>query len=170
MKIVKKIGARKSFCYAMLWSAIGSPFYLLFGWEFLIAVLIGMLGGIGNGGIAVSFNSVYSEAIDNAAVQTGKREETSYMGILRFFSATGLVWQVLIFMIVAYMTGYNPNIEYDYSKGIIPSQLARIGLNMQISVIPGAILLIAALIFFKFNTITKEVAIENKKKLFEMGL
>ena len=170
MRIVKKIGARKSYFYAMMWSAIGSPLFLFFGWEFLIAVLIGMLGGVGNAGIAVSFNSVYSETIDNAAVQSGKREEASYLGILRFFTATGLVWQVLIFMIVSYITGYNPNIEYDYSKGIVPSQIARIGLNMQISVIPAAIFLIAGLIFLKFNTITKEVALENKKKLIEMGL
>jgi len=129
-----------------------------------------MLGGVGNAGIAVSFNSVYSEAIDNAAVETGKREETSYLGVLRFFSATGLVWQVLIFMVVSYITGYNPNIEYDYSKGIRPSELARIGLNMQISVIPATISLIAGLIFLKFNNITKELALENKNKLLDMGL
>lgn len=36
--------------------------------------------------------------------------------------------------------------------------------------IPAAIMLIAALFFIKFNKITKEVALENKKKLIAMGL
>ncbi|NVM19144.1 MAG: hypothetical protein HWN80_15625 [Candidatus Lokiarchaeota archaeon] len=56
------------------------------------------------------------------------------------------------------------------STGVIPTQLARIGLNLQISMIPATILLIASLIYLKFNTITKEVAIENRKKLLEMDL
>jgi len=56
------------------------------------------------------------------------------------------------------------------SAGVIPIQLARIGLNLQISIIPATILLIASLIYLKFNTITKEVAIENRKKLLEMDL
>ncbi len=73
-------------------------------------------------------------------------------------------------MIVASITGYNPNIDYDYSKGIVPSQAARIGLNMQISVIPAGISLIVAIIFLKYNKITKEIAIENKNKLIQMGL
>ena len=129
-----------------------------------------MVGGIGNGGQGVVFTVAYSEAIDNASVQSGKREETSYVGVLRFFTTTGILWQVLMFMIVASITGYNPNIEYDYAKGIRPSEAARIGLNAQISVIPAGISLIAALIYFKFNKITKEVAIENKNKLLQMGL
>ena len=170
MKITKKIGGRKAYLYAMMWVVITAPFFLILGWDFIPAVLFASLGGIGNAGMSVSFNSVYSEAIDNASLQSGKREEASYLGVLRFFSATGLLWQVLIFLIVASITGYNPNIEYDYAKGIKPSQMARIGLNMQISVIPAVILLISAIIFFKFNKITLEVALENKKKLLEMGL
>jgi hypothetical protein len=68
------------------------------------------------------------------------------------------------------VTGYDGTIEYDFSAGIIPSIPARLGLNFQISIIPGTIVLIASLIYLKYNTITKEVAIENKKKLLEMDL
>jgi len=170
VKITKKVGASKAFLYALTIGVIVAPFYLLFAWSFLPLLLIGMVGGISSGGVGVVFTAAYSEAIDNATVQSGKREETSYVGLLRFVTATAILWQVLIFLIVATITGYNPNIDYDYSKGIVPSQAARIGLNMQISVIPAVISLIAGLIYYKYNDITIEVALENKKKLLEMGL
>ncbi len=170
IKITKKVGAKKAYLYSLLTFVVGSPFFAIFGWSFLPALLIGILGGIGNAGQAVAFTVATSETIDNATVKSGKREESSYIGVLRFFSATAIFWRVLIFMLVAIVTGYNATIEYDYSEGIIPSQLARIGLNLQISIIPAIILLIASLIYLKFNTITKEVAIENKNKLLEMDL
>lgn len=170
MKIVKKIGARKAYIYAMLVVVILSPFFLLLGWNYVPAVLFASLGGIGNAGMGVAFITAYSEAIDNASVKSGKREEASYLGVLRFFSATALLWQVLIFLVVATITGYNPNIEYDYDKGIRPSETARWGLMMQITVIPAVLLLIGALVLIKFYDITKEVAIENKNKLIQMGL
>jgi len=170
VKITKKIGAKKAFAYALLIFVIGSPFFAIFGWLLLPALVIGVLGGIGNAGQAVAFTVAISETIDNATVKSGKREESSYLGVLRFFTATAIFWRVLIFMLVAMGTGYDATIEYDYSAGIVPSPLARIGLNLQISIIPAIFLLIASLIYLKFNTITKEVAIENKKKLLEMDL
>jgi len=106
-----------------------------------------MLGGIGNAGQGVAFTVAISETIDDATVKSGKREESSYIGVLRFFSATAIFWRVLIFMLVSMVTGYNATIEYDYSAGVIPSQLARIGLNLQISIVPAIILLIASLIY-----------------------
>jgi GPH family glycoside/pentoside/hexuronide:cation symporter len=170
MKIVKKIGAKKSYFYSLLIFVIGAPLFALFGWSFIPALVIGMLGGVGNAGQAVTIMVAISENIDDATVKSGKREESSYMGVLRFFSATAILWQVLIFMLVAMVTGYDGTIEYDFSAGIIPSIPARLGLNFQISIIPGTIVLIASLIYLKYNTITKEVAIENKKKLLEMDL
>jgi len=170
IKITKKVGAKKAYFYSLLTFVIGSPFFAIFGWSFLPALLIGILGGIGNAGQGVAFTVATSETIDNAAVKSGKREESSYIGVLRFFSATAIFWRVLIFMLVGMVTGYDATIEYDYSEGIIPSQSARIGLNLQISIVPAIILLIASLIYLKFNTITKEVAIENKKKLLAMDL
>ncbi len=170
MKTTKKIGARKTYLYAMMWIVILTPIYLIFGWNLISALIITGLIAIGGAGVDISFTAVYSEAIDNAVVQTGTREETSYLGVLRFFTATAIVWQIFIFLIVSTITGYDPSIDYDYAKGVTPTLIQRIGLNMQVTVIPASLLLIAVIIFIKFNDITKEVAIENKKKLIEMGL
>ncbi|MHA1258004.1 MAG: MFS transporter, partial [Promethearchaeota archaeon] len=116
----------------------------------------------------VSFPAVYSEAIDDAAVRMGYREETSYLGVLRFFTATAIFWWSVIFLIVSTITGYDPSIEYTQANP--PTLIQRIGLNMQVSVIPAVLVLISILIFSKYNKITKEVAMANKKKLIEMGL
>jgi len=170
MKTTKKIGARKTYLYALIWIVILTPVYLIFGWNLISALIISGLISAGAVGVDVSFTAVYSEAIDNAAVQTGTREETSYLGVLRFFTATAIVWQIFIFMIVASITGYDPSIDYWSKSPDGPPLLIKVGLNMQVTVIPASILLIAVIIFYKFNDLTKEVAMENKKKLIDMGL
>lgn len=170
LKITNRIGAKNAFTSALLIFVIVSVLFALFGWTFLPALLIGMLFGIGNAGQGVALAAVISETIDNASVQSGKREESSYMGVLRFFTATGIFWQVLIFLLVGMATGYDATVEYDYAAGIVPSQQMIIGLNLQISLIPGMILLITTLIYYKLNIISKEVAIENKNKLLKMDL
>jgi len=168
MKLTKKIGARKTYLYGLMWLVVLGPVYLLFGWSLIPALIIAGIIAIGFAGVDISFVAVYSEAIDNAAVQTGYREEASYLGVLRFFTATAIVWWTIIYLIVSTITGYDPAIEYTQANP--PTLVQRIGLNAQISVIPAAIMLIAALIFYKFNDLTKELALENKKKLLEMGL
>lgn len=82
----------------------------------------------------------------------------------RFFSATALFFQILIFAIVGTTTGYDPLLGTDNSDS------AKLGLLLQMSLIPAAILFISMLIFLKFYNITKEEAIETKKKLIAMNL
>jgi len=168
MKLTKKIGARKTYLYGLTWLIVLGPVFLLFGWSLIPLLIIAGIIAIGFAGVDISFIAVYSEAIDNATVETGVREEASYLGVLRFFSATAIVWWTIIYLIVSTITGYDPAIEY--SQANPPTLVQKIGLNAQVMAIPAVIMLIAAIIFYKFNNITKEVAMENKKKLLEMGL
>jgi hypothetical protein len=71
---------------------------------------------------------------------------------------------VLIFAIVGIITGYDPQL------GTENSDFAKLGLLLQMSLIPATLMFISSLIFFKMYTITKETAIENKNKLIEMNL
>lgn len=168
MKLTKKIGARKTYLYGLMWLIVLGPVFLLFGWSLIPLLIIAGIIAIGFAGVDISFIAVYSEAIDNATVETGVREEASYLGILRFFSATAIVWWTIIYLIVSTITGYDPAIEYTQANP--PTFTQKIGLNAQVMAIPAVIMLIATLFFIKFNKITKEVALENKKKLLEMGL
>ena len=166
MYLAKKLGAKNGYTLALLSAVAISPFFFFLGWDFVSALIIGTIAGFTNAGLGVLFNSLYSEVIDNATVKSGKREESSYLGVFRFFSATAIFWQILIFLVVQTFTGYDPTIDYV----TVAPELARIGLNAQISIIPASITLITTLIFMKLYTITKDKAIENKHKLKEMNL
>ncbi len=168
--IAHKYGGRKTYLFSLSIFVIAGCLYPILAWSLVPALILSGIIGIANTGAAITFITVNAETIDNACVKSGKREETSYQGVLRFFSASGILFQVLIFMLVEIAFGYDPTIIYDYEAGIIPSDLARIGLNLRVSLIPGLIVLITMLIYIKFNKVTAKVAFENKRKLIEMGL
>ncbi len=163
MKIAKRIGSRKTFFYSLLITVISTACFI-FASNLGLLVIIFIFFAIGVSGAHVPLNAIFSEAIDNATLKSGIREESSYLGILRFFSATALFFQILIFAIVGTITGYNPLLGTDNSN------FAKSGLLLQMSLIPAAILFISMLIFLKFYTITKEEAIETKNKLIAMNL
>jgi len=163
MKIAKKLGLRKTYFYALILTSISTASFIL-GTNYTLLIILAAIGGIGHGGQGVILQALYSEAIDNATLKSGIREESSYVGIMRFFSATAIFWQVLIFAIVGTTTGYDPQLGTDNSD------FAKFGLILQMSLIPATIMIISSLIFLKLYTITKEISIDNKTKLIEMDL
>ncbi|MBA7537529.1 Melibiose carrier protein [subsurface metagenome] len=163
MKLAKKLGSKKTYFFALICTAITTASFI-FATNYTLVLIFAALGGIGHGGQGVILNAIFSEAIDNATLKSNIREESSYHGILRFFSATGIFWQVLIFTIVGTITGYDP------ALGNKNSDFAKLGLNIQMSIIPATIMIISLLIFFKLYTVTKEMAIENKTKLIKLDL
>jgi len=163
MIIAKRIGSRKTFFYSLLITTISTACFI-FASNLSLLVIVFIFFAIGVTGAHVPLNAIFSEAIDEATLKSGIREESSYMGILRFFSATALFWQILIFAIVGTTTGYDPQLGTDNSE------YAKSGLLLQMSLIPAAILGICMLLFLKYYKITKDTAIETKKKLIEMNL
>jgi GPH family glycoside/pentoside/hexuronide:cation symporter len=163
MKVAKRIGLKKSYFYALILTSISTA-SIIFARTYTLLIILAAIGGIGHGGQGVILQAIYSEAIDNATLISGKREESSYVGIMRFFSATAIFWQILIFAIVGTITGYDPQL------GTKNSDFAKLGLLLQMSLIPATLMFISSLIFFNLYTITKETAMENKKRLIEMDL
>jgi GPH family glycoside/pentoside/hexuronide:cation symporter len=163
IRVSKKLGLRKSYFYALLLTAISTA-SIIFARNYMLLVILAAIGGLGHGGQGVILQAIYSEAIDNATLKSGIREESSYVGIMRFFSATAIFWQVLIFAVVGTITGYDP------ALGTKNSDFAKLGLLLQMSLIPAVIMLVSSLLFLKLYTITKEEAIEIKIKLIELDL
>jgi GPH family glycoside/pentoside/hexuronide:cation symporter len=162
--ISKKIGVRKAYTAGLSINII-AYFLFFFVNDLNGVILVYAFAGIGySATYGVLFNLLWAEGIDNAAVKTCKREEGSYNGILRVFSAFSYFFQTLIFAIVAIFSGYNP------ALGTRNSEIAKFGLKLQMSIIPMIILLIGAIIFVLMYKISKEDAIKNKEKLIEMGL
>jgi len=122
------------------------------------------LGIVWSGNWGITLKLVRAEAIDNGTVVNGKREEASYLGLFRVFSAFTYFFQSLIFVIVWTLTGYEP------AKRADQTELARFGLKLIVSIIPATLTVIAIIISIVMYTISKEDALQNKKKLVEMGL
>jgi len=164
IKSAKKYGIKKTYTISLFISTLA--FFAFFFVNDIVGttIVIGFAGVGISANLGVIFTLATAEAIDNAAVSSGKREEGSYLGILRVFSAFTYFFQTLIFAIVSGFTGFNPVF------GTNQSEIAKLGLSLQMSLIPMVISLIAT-IFFAFNyKITKEDSIKNKEKLKALGL
>ena len=162
--ISTKIGNKNAFIAGMAINIIG--FLLLFFVTSLLGlILIFIFQGIGFSATSgVIYGLLRAEGIDNATVNSGKREEGSFTSVWRFFTAFSLFLQTLIFAIISGITGY------DAALGTGNSDTAKLGLIFQMSIIPMIIFLIGTLAFALMYKITKEDATENKVKLEEMKL
>ncbi len=155
---------KKTYLAGLIASAI--PYLLLFFVTdyigFIIVIALVGIGYSANWGVVYSL--VQAETIDNAVVKTGKREEASYMGVMRVFSAFSWFFQTLIFAMVWTITGYVP------ARGANQTELAKFGLKLIISLIPFVFVLLGVIVFATMYTITKEEAKLNREKLMELGL
>jgi len=164
VKLPRKIGAKHAYI-AGLCSAAIIYFAFFFVTDYIGAVIVFGLYGISYSALwGITFKMVQAEAIDNATVTNGKREEASFIGVLRVFSAFTYFFQSLIFVIVWTSTGYDP------AKRANQTELAKFGLKLNMSLIPLVITVIGIIIFAFMYTITKEDSLVTKKKLAELGL
>ncbi len=163
-KITKKSGAKIGFFISL---AVFALFFILFFVlvnDIIWFTIMFLIAGIALGGHGFMYNIVTSESIDNAVVKSGKREEATYNGILRIFSGFCYFFQSLIFAITSAFSGYDPSLGADQTE------LAKLGLKLQMSLIPFFIIIIAMTIFYFGYAINKSDAIKNTKKLAEMSL
>lgn len=162
--LAKKIGIRKTYLITLtLHTFIYVFFFFVSNYTGLIIVtsLAGIPAAANFGVIAILARAA---AIDNTAVKTSRREEGSFLGIFRVFTAFTYFLQVSIFTIVGAITGFDAN--------IIPSidPVVKQGLNLQMSLIPMVLNILAILIIYFTYKITKEQAQTNKTRLEELNL
>ena len=160
--LIKKYGARK--CAIVSLTLFSLSFLLFFLTPLALFNYICIFAGLAYGGVTVSGIYIGAESIDNAVIQSGKREEGSYSGVLRVFTAYSYALQTFIFSIVSFFTGFVSGDPSTYTDA------AYIGLLIQISVIPSILILIAAIAFALLYSITKEDALQNSEKLKQLGL
>lgn len=162
--ISSKIGNRKAYIVGMSLNIIGF-FLLFFVTDLLGVIILFTFQGIGFSATSgVIYGLLRAEGIDNAAVNSGKREEGSYTSVWKFFTAFSYFFQTLIFAAVSGITGYDP------ALGTGNTNFAKSGLIFQMSIIPMIIFLIGTIAFALMYKITKEETIEIKNKLEEMNL
>ncbi len=164
ISIAKKLGVKKTFMTSLFLNSLAFLFFFFVSDLVVMSLVFAFIGVGSSVNLAVIFDLIQAEGIDNAAVNSGKREEGTYIGILRAFSAFSLFFQTLIFALVSSISGF------DATMGTNQTDLAKLGLNIQMSLIPFTLAVIGAILFTLMYKISKEKAKENTSKLVEMGL
>ena len=155
-KITQKSGAKLGFFISLAVFAIFFIAFFLLVNDILVFTIMFLIAGIALGGHGFMYTIVSSEAIDNAVVQSGKREEATYNGILRIFSGFCYFFQALIFAIVSAFSGY------DASLGANQTEAAKVGLKVQMSLIPFFLIIIGMIVFYYGYRISKSDAKQNR--------
>lgn len=168
IRIARKIGVKKSYIISLSLAVVGFLLFFLIQDLGGLTLVIAFMGVSSAANLGVIFQLAQAEAIDNAAVLSGKREEGTYIGILRVFSAFSYASQTIIFAIVTSFSGFDANL--DWAQGFHQTALAKLGLKLQMSLIPFVIILIGVIVFIFMYNITKEKAVENTEKLVELNL
>jgi len=127
---------------------------------FIISVAV---WGIGLGGFWAMQSPVFSNAIDEAIINTGRREEGIYYGIQAFFARLSLVILAICFAIVHTLTGFVEGADTQ-------SDLAVWGIYIHMALLPMIFMFIGSIVLWRFYDLTPEKVKIIKEKLAEIGL
>ena len=163
-KISFKIGIKKVALIGIcLLACMGLP--LLFvptGPEgLLLVIIIFSLSGFVDGAIISMTMPLFSSVVDNATIESGKRQEGLYNGIWMFFSRVSIAIRAIVFLIVSITFGYHSGSTDPY---------ALMGLRFQMSVFPMIICAFGIFFFWRLYKITPEQLEINVGKLKELKL
>lgn len=127
---------------------------------FIISVAV---WAIGLGGFWAMQSPVFSNAIDEAIINTGRREEGIYYGIQAFFARLSLVILAICFAIVHTLTGFVEGADTQ-------SDLAVWGIYIHMALLPMIFMFIGSIVLWRFYDLTPEKVKIIKEKLAEIGL
>ena len=127
----------------------------------LLVIIIFSIAGFVDGAIISMTMPLFSSVVDNATIESGKRQEGLYKGVWMFFSRIGIAITATVFWIVQITFGY-------HSGSTDPYEL--MGLRFQMSVFPMIICGFGIYFFWKLYQITPEQLEINVAKLKELKL
>ena len=161
-KLLRKFGSKTTYLIGIAISTIGF-FLMVFSTDILTLVLFSFIAGLGIGAQVVSRPLMGAQAIDYDTLKYGKREEAQYYAVFQIFSATTKTWSALIFAIIVAVFLYDP------LKGTENTEFAKFGIVVYLSIVPMIVTVISGILVWKLFNISKELAVENKDKLLELG-
>ncbi|MBD3255649.1 MAG: MFS transporter [Candidatus Lokiarchaeota archaeon] len=106
---------------------------------------------------------IFGDLIDEVTLIDEKRQEGLYQGVFVFLDRIGIILTPIIFTITHIVTDFNPQSETQ-------TLVAQQGILMAMLGIPALIMLISALIFWKYFDLTPEKTLLIKGKLKEKNL
>ena len=133
------------------------------------------LWGFGLGGYWTFMTPAMAEVIDEIVVGEKRRDDGVVMGFRAFFMRLSYASQAIVFWLCHTLTGYKAGVVTiengkKISETIVQTDLAKLGINLHIGLIPALFFLLAALVMWRMNTLTPQKAQENRAKLKEMNI
>ena len=136
---------------------------LLFISDVIITTLIMILVGVGVGAIWIAVYPIYGDVIDEIVVETEKREEAVYFGIRIFFARIAFIVQAIVFALIHISTGFDPALQTQ-------TDLALLGLRVQMVFIPMLFLFLGGIIFWKWYDLRPDKVESIKSRLKDLGI
>ncbi len=127
------------------------------------AIISASIVGIGLIGFWLMLNPIISDVIDEAIANSGIRQEGLYMGVRTFFGRIAIALQAVIFGVVHILTGFTP-------ASPIQSDFAVFGIRLQMAIIPGIIMAIGLITFWKLYDLTDEKKKMIRERLAELKI
>jgi len=137
------------------------PFIFLNSVPITFIVLI--LWGFGLGGFWTMIAPVFADVINESVVNSQKRQEGIFNGFLQFFGRLAILVQALSFASVHTITGF---VE---GSAVQPSS-AIWGIHVHFALIPAVLMLIAAIVFWKFYDLTPDKVKLHQDRIIELNL
>ncbi len=162
--------AKKGPKYALLFAigimAVGILPVVFIG-DFFTLVIVTLIPGFGIGGVLMT-EVPFSAAIDYDELQTGKRREATYNGILSLIARLSIALSGLALIIVQFLFGFQAGSESQ-------TPTALLGLTLLVSLIPFIVGILALVVFSlfpinytKFREMNDELKILHEKRLQEL--
>ncbi|TXT63919.1 MAG: putative Na+/melibiose symporter-like transporter [Promethearchaeota archaeon] len=143
-------------------SFLSIPFFFIETLE--LSILFGAILGVGLIGFWLMSNPILADVIDEAVAKNEIRQEGLYMGVRVFFARIALIIQALTFAVIHMLTFFDP----EAPAPIDP--LPKLGLKIQMAIVPMIIMLIGIIIFYLLYDITPEKKEQTRLRLEQLKL
>jgi glycoside/pentoside/hexuronide:cation symporter, GPH family len=113
------------------------------------------------------------DVLDDAAVRTGKREQSIYYGFQTFITRFGEAFKAAVIALAHIATGFkegHPTLAAQQALNPQGWHLVILGIRIHTAVVPALVVLVMTIIFWRRYDLTPEKAAENRRKLAEMGI
>jgi len=162
MKILPKVGNKKLQIIGIV-LALCFIIPALFIRTLTLALVLVALLGFAQGATTLVRWPIFSDTIDEVSLLDGKRQEGVYQGVFVFFDRIAFILQPIIFTVVHILTRFDPEAETQ-------TLYAQQGILAAMFWIPGLIMFVACLIFWKIYDLTPEKSLSIRSKLEELNL
>jgi len=156
----KKYGGKKAIIY-LSFVAIGGLIILTFTSDFIASNVLLFVIGIGYAGALLLAPLLMMDLIDEDEFKTNLRREGSYFGSGSLFTKPAQSIAAALTGFILVLTGYNQEV-------VIQSEFAKIGIKLNIGLIPAIFWIIGILILFKFPIDGSSAEYKEMKKRLEL--